>query len=832
MLQSLFNQGTQLQKSGNIEQAVIKFQEALTLDSEHSPTHHKLAEIYERLNFPDKAIVHQRKIVALESDNYYAMAKLAHLLVKTANFSAASDIFQNIIFIKPNYPNKFYKHLYCGLANCFIQTNELNEAINCYQKAIELEPKDHLVYRAVGKLYVRKSYVDEAISCYQKAIDFQPSQPLWVYIDLGSALEEKGQIDDAIAVYQKGATFNSEHSERFYLNLARLYAARSNSNINSEGIQLPLASTKYVTKTGIYYLPTSAKSDVVARDIKSDKVFQGYLVKKILKFCRKGSTILDVGANYGQMSLQFSQAVGSSGKIYSFEASPLVYEFLVQNLKANGADNIIPVFGAVSDIVGQRLFFPYPNLSQEPTFGSYGINPSSNEGFSVTTLTIDSLNIQEKIDFMKIDIQGADLACLKGAVKTIQRSQMPIVLEYESKYSCLFNETYQDYLDFVTSISYSIEEGPKSTADLPEKGTVNLLIIPRQKVDLSPSLDSSSPSTIEAKSISDILLLKSHNDPSNLLNTGKLALAEEQFDAADCLLTRAIELNPSLAETYFQRATLNLIKDNCEEALSDCNSALEIDSSLIKAKFLKLRIQKYTNALKLAETEIKLVKFLCDQSKISLDIGAAWGLYSLEILNYSNSCICFEPRKHAIDNLISSCHEFGDLKYENVALSDADGITQMRIPKYSPGWGTIETDNQLVMKSHEGIELIEVNIKRIDSYDFEDIGFIKIDVEGHEVSVLKGGLETISKYLPNMIVELYDKHNPGVVNGFFEIAKQLGYKGLFFDRDEIKNLEHFDLEEHQLQRQIQDSCFNFIFIHESNYFDVCSRIHRLYKINF
>jgi hypothetical protein len=49
----------------------------------------------------------------------------------------------------------------------------------------------------------------------------------------------------------------------------------------------------------------------------------------------------------------------------------------------------------------------------------------------LSSLKIDSLNIPEKVSFMKIDIQGYDLLAMKGAVETIKRNRMPIIFEFE-----------------------------------------------------------------------------------------------------------------------------------------------------------------------------------------------------------------------------------------------------------------------------------------------------------------------------------------------------------------------------------------------------------------
>lgn len=76
----------------------------------------------------------------------------------------------------------------------------------------------------------------------------------------------------------------------------------------------------------------------------------------------------------------------------------------------------------------------------------------------VHTVTIDSMNIQRPIAFIKIDIQGSDLEGLKGARQTITRHRMPIIFEYEEMFASRFSYSFQDYVNYVNSIDYNFEK--------------------------------------------------------------------------------------------------------------------------------------------------------------------------------------------------------------------------------------------------------------------------------------------------------------------------------------------------------------------------------------
>src|SRR6478752_3691960 len=226
----------------------------------------------------------------------------------------------------------------------------------------------------------------------------------------------------------------------------------------------------YDTPTGRYYLPTDAPRDPVINCIKTGAIFEPEIIETAKAYLRPGSTVLDLGANFGQMSVLFSQLVGSSGHVHSFEADPFIYELLQKTFAANNCQNVTAHPGAVYDRPGKQLFYPVQDFIRFGAYGSYGIDPNAKSGRTVETLNIDSLNIETPISFMKVDIQGSDLFALRGAVETIKRHRMPIIFEFYQQFQAEFRTSFQDYVDFVNSISYRFE---KLVMD------INYLIVPR-----------------------------------------------------------------------------------------------------------------------------------------------------------------------------------------------------------------------------------------------------------------------------------------------------------------------------------------------------------------
>lgn len=214
----------------------------------------------------------------------------------------------------------------------------------------------------------------------------------------------------------------------------------------------------YETPLGNFYLPQDAPEDVVINSIKQGKIFEPFIVETAERFVKKDSIVLDLGANFGQMSMLFSEMVGANGLVYAFEADDFIFEILEKNIAANNRQNIVPVFGAVSNETGKELFFPKQDFKRFAAYGSYGIAPNASEGRKVKSVTVDDFDFEKPVSFMKVDVQGSDLFAMQGARQTIEKYKMPILFEFEQQFQAEFGTTFQDYVDFVGEIGYKFSE--------------------------------------------------------------------------------------------------------------------------------------------------------------------------------------------------------------------------------------------------------------------------------------------------------------------------------------------------------------------------------------
>jgi len=131
------------------------------------------------------------------------------------------------------------------------------------------------------------------------------------------------------------------------------------------------------------------------------------------KVVRESDIVVDLGANIGYFTLLAARLVGERGKVYAFEPEPINYGLLIKNIEINGYDNIIPVRKAVSNTSGAVKFF----LDRGDTGGHTIYRPEDRKEFiQIESVTLDDFfkDKSPHIDVIKMDIEGAEAAALKG----------------------------------------------------------------------------------------------------------------------------------------------------------------------------------------------------------------------------------------------------------------------------------------------------------------------------------------------------------------------------------------------------------------------------------
>jgi FkbM family methyltransferase len=221
-----------------------------------------------------------------------------------------------------------------------------------------------------------------------------------------------------------------------------------------------------------------------------------------------------------------------------------------------------------------------------------------------------------------------------------------------------------------------------------------------------------------------------------------------------------------------------------------------------------------------AEKEIELLPALVERSKIAIDVGASKGLYVDHLRGLGANVVAFEPYPHMAQQLQRFYR--GSVNVQDVALSDKRGRAQLRLPKDNIAWATLAATNRLELADPaRGFETVDVEARTLDEYDFRDVSFIKIDVEGHEEAVLKGAQRTLSTNRPSLLIEIEERHNSGAVERVAKMLAALGYREYFLLDDELHGYEDFDAARHQRPGTVGERgksgtyVSNFVFVHNA-----------------
>lgn len=174
------------------------------------------------------------------------------------------------------------------------------------------------------------------------------------------------------------------------------------------------------------------------------------IVKKILK---PGDTAVDIGANIGYFSLLFSQCVGSSGQVFSYEPVPGLASILRNNAELNGFDRITLSNLALSDHDGHALF----HVGPEDNSGLSSLRQprGSTVMFDVKLARFDKMfNDSNNIALVKIDVEGAELAVLRGMKEYLCHRRPYILIEVTDKFLKEMGDDEQGLLAFMLSFGY------------------------------------------------------------------------------------------------------------------------------------------------------------------------------------------------------------------------------------------------------------------------------------------------------------------------------------------------------------------------------------------
>jgi len=193
------------------------------------------------------------------------------------------------------------------------------------------------------------------------------------------------------------------------------------------------------------------------------------------------------------------------------------------------------------------------------------------------------------------------------------------------------------------------------------------------------------------------------------------------------------------------------------------------------------------------EPELRALKQLCDRSRPAIDVGANIGTYTYFLQRYASRVVAFEPNPQLASRLRRI---FPTVDVREKAVSDSLCTMDLFVPVFADRMmhelGSITQE----YTSAQSVERHRVSVVSMDSEGFDDVGFIKIDVEQNEVAVLRGACETIARCRPIIMTEVAPLiYEDGLVETF-QFLCDMDYEGWFTFEGKKQPFSQFSPRKH------------------------------------
>ena len=180
--------------------------------------------------------------------------------------------------------------------------------------------------------------------------------------------------------------------------------------------------------------------------------------KFVFNNTKKADTILDFGAHIGVFALIAAQTTGKEGRVYAFEPSPATYQLLQKSITINNAEGVIKAFQkAAGSSVGKTTFFISDAQADNANSLVNYKEDRPLHGIEIDVTTIDAfVNEQKltKVNFIKIDVEGAEYDVLKGGVETFNKFRPACILAIHPEPVQAKGDNLEEIYDFIQSLNY------------------------------------------------------------------------------------------------------------------------------------------------------------------------------------------------------------------------------------------------------------------------------------------------------------------------------------------------------------------------------------------
>ena len=203
--------GNATQAMGKVDAAKYWYNEALEIDPNFAEIHANLGSIYARQKLWQKSIVCCQKAIEIKPDLVVAYRNLAQVFVQSGYPQVGAEYWYEALTLDINWATA-EEHFTLG--NTLLQFGQLEKAISCYRRAIQLQPSYADAYHNLGEVLSVRGEWEDAIAVYQQAIGLKPNFDGSHY-GLGKALASVDRREEGIACYRRAIELNPNLAQAY-----------------------------------------------------------------------------------------------------------------------------------------------------------------------------------------------------------------------------------------------------------------------------------------------------------------------------------------------------------------------------------------------------------------------------------------------------------------------------------------------------------------------------------------------------------------------------------------------------------------------------------------
>ncbi len=168
------------------------------------------------------------------------------------------------------------------------------------------------------------------------------------------------------------------------------------------------------------------------------------------QICKSAMVVVEIGSNIGTHTMALSKLVGQDGRVYAFEPQRIVFQTLCANMALNSITNVETFQVALSNEEGS-LLIPDFNYDKENNFGGIELDKFK-QGRKVPKVKLDDFLELDRLDFIKIDVEGMEQGVIEGAIGLIEKFKPILYVENdrieksEALLKCIKNLAYDIYM--------------------------------------------------------------------------------------------------------------------------------------------------------------------------------------------------------------------------------------------------------------------------------------------------------------------------------------------------------------------------------------------------